>query len=104
METIRVVRPLLLKAAVISLLSSACAAASTLAAMQILKTGQDLRSMWTFSVIFFLMNLAAQIGVYNSGRLRCWVGLATESHLVAEDLSKTAPTELGWQSRQSSGT
>jgi hypothetical protein len=68
---IRVVRPLLFKAALISLLSSGCAAGSTLAAMQILKTGQDLYSMWFFSLIF-AMNLAAQIGIYNSGRLRCW--------------------------------
>jgi ABC-type multidrug transport system fused ATPase/permease subunit len=103
METIRVVRPLLLKAALISLLSSACAAASTLAAMQILKTGQDLHTMWAFSVIFFLMNLTAQIGIYNSGRLRCWVGLGTESHLVARISQKLLRLSSAAAARQSSG-
>ena len=103
METIRVVRPLLFKAAVISLLSSGCAAGSTLAAMQILKTGQDLGSMWTFSLIFFVMNLAAQIGVYNSGRLRCWVGLGTESHLVARISQKLLRLSSAAATRQSSG-
>ena len=82
-ETIRVVRPLLHKAAVLSLLASGFAAGSTLAAMQILKSGQDLQSMWAFSVIFFAMNLAAQIGIYHSGRLRCWVGMGAEAHLVS---------------------
>jgi ABC-type multidrug transport system fused ATPase/permease subunit len=103
METIQVVRPLLLKTGLISLLSSGCAAGSTLAAMQILKTGQDLRSMWMFSLIFFGMNLASQIGIYNSGRLRCWVGLGAESHLVAKISQKLLHLSSAAAARQSSG-
>jgi ATP-binding cassette subfamily B protein len=103
METMRVVRPLLIKAGLISLLSSGCAAGSTLAAMQILKTGQDLHSMWIFSLIFFVMNVAAQIGIYNSGRLRLWVGLGTESHLVARISQKLLRLNSAAAARQSSG-
>ena len=102
-ETIRVVRPLLFKAALISLISSGCAAGSTLAAMQILKTGQALHSMLFFSLLFFLMNLASQIGIYNSGRLRCWVGLGTESHLVARISQKLLRLSSAAAVRQSSG-
>jgi ATP-binding cassette subfamily B protein len=103
METIRIVRPLLLKAALISLVSSGCAAGSTLAAMQILKTGQDLHSMWFFSLVFFVMNVTAQIGIYNSGRLRLWVGLGTESHLVARISQKLLRLSSAAAARQSSG-
>lgn len=103
METIRTVRPLLIRAGLLSLLASVCAAGSTLAAMQILKAGQDLHSMWIFSLIFFAMNLTAQIGIYNSGRLRCWVGLGTESHLVARISQKLLHLSSAAAARQSSG-
>ena len=103
METIRIVRPLLYKAAVISLLASGCAAGSTLAAMQILKPGQDLQSMWVFCLIFFAMNLAAQIGIYHSGRLRCWVGMGAEAHLVARIAQKLLHLSAAAAARQSSG-
>jgi len=103
LETIRIVRPLLYKAALISLLASSCAAGSTLAAMQILKTGQNLQSMWIFSLIFFAMNLAAQIGIYHSGRLRCWVGMGAEAHLVARIAQKLLHLSAAAAARQSSG-
>jgi ATP-binding cassette, subfamily B, multidrug efflux pump len=103
METIRVVRPLLVRASFLSLLSSGCAAGSTLAAMQILKTGQSLQSMWVYSLLFFAMNLSAQIAIYNSGRLRCWVGLGSEAHLVGRISHKLLQLSSAAASRQSSG-
>jgi len=102
-ETIRAVHPLLIKTALISLLSSVCAGGSTLAAMQILETGQNLQSMWVFSFIFFAMNLTAQVGIYISGQLRRWVGLGAESHLVARISRKLLNLSSAAAARQSSG-
>ena len=103
METIRVVKPLLIKAALLSLISSGCAAGSTLAAMQILKTGQNLQSMWVYSLLFFAMNISAQIAIYSSGRIRCWVGLGSEAHLVARISHKLLRLSSAAASRQNSG-
>src|SRR5262245_28478766 len=63
-ESIRAVRPLLWKAAAISLLASICAASSTLAAMQLLRTERDLSSMWMLSIVYFLMNCLSQFAIY----------------------------------------
>src|SRR5215204_499226 len=51
-ESLRAVRPLFLRAAAISLVSSAGAAAATLAATQILRPAQTLQSMWMFAVLY----------------------------------------------------
>ena len=67
LDSIRSVQPIVIKAALISLFSSACAACSALAAMQILKTGQDLRSMLVLCADDFSMNCMAQISIFNSG-------------------------------------
>ena len=103
LESVRVVRPLLYKVAVISLFSSACAALSTLAAMRLLRTGLDMRSMWMLSAIYFAMNCGAQFAIYHAGRLRCWVGLGVESHLVGLISRKLLRLSAVAAARQSSG-
>jgi ATP-binding cassette subfamily B protein len=103
LESVRAIKPMLLKAALISLLSSVCAALSTLAAMQLLKVGQAIESMWMFAAIYFAMNCLAQTCIFQSGRLRCWVGLGVESHLVSLISRKLLRLSAVAVSRQSSG-
>jgi ABC-type multidrug transport system fused ATPase/permease subunit len=102
-ESFRAVRPLVFKAALIALFSSACAASSTLAAMQLLKANHDLQSMWIFSIVYFAMNCMAQVAIFYSGRLRCWVGLGVEAHLVSRISRKLLRLNAAAAARQSSG-
>jgi ATP-binding cassette subfamily B protein len=103
LEAMNAVRPLLWRAGGISLISSGCAAASTLAAMQLLSKGRDLSSMWLLSLIYFLMNCLAQVAIFNSGRIRCWVGLGVETHLVGLISMKLVRLSAAAAMRQSSG-
>jgi ABC-type multidrug transport system fused ATPase/permease subunit len=102
-ESIRAIRPLLLKATLISFLSSLFAAASTLAATQILQAGPDLRLMLILSFVYFLMSCLTQIAVFQSGKLRCWVGLGVETHLVSLVSRKLLRLSAAAAARQSGG-
>jgi ABC-type multidrug transport system fused ATPase/permease subunit len=88
---------------VISLISSACAATSTLAAMQILKPGQSLRAMWLFSLLFFTMSCSSQSVIVFTSRLRSWVGLGAEAFLVSLISKKLLRLSAVAAARQSSG-
>lgn len=103
LESFRAVKPMLMKAAAISLLSSACAACSTLAAMRFLKEGSDLRLMWLLSLTYFVMNATAQICIFQSGRLRNWIGLGVEAELVRRISTKLLRLSAAAAGRQSSG-
>jgi ABC-type multidrug transport system fused ATPase/permease subunit len=102
-DSIRSIQELLIKASLISVASSTCAAASTLAAMQILKTGQDLRSMWIFSLVFFAMSCTSQAVIVFTSRLRTWVGLGAEAFLVGLISKKLLRLSSVAAARQSSG-
>ena len=102
-ESLRAVRPLFFKAAAISLVSSAGAAAATLAATQILKPAQTLQFMWMTAVLYCGMNVMAHTGTLFSGRLRCWIGLGTEAHLVSLISRKLLRLSSLAAARQSSG-
>ena len=103
LKSMRAVKPLFLRTAAISLFSSACAAASTLAATQILKPGQNLRSMWAYALLYFAMGCLAQIGILYSGRLRIWIGLGAETALVSLISRKLLRLSAVAAARQSSG-
>lgn len=103
MESIRVVRPLLYRSTGLCLLATACAATSTLAGMQILKSGQTLHAMWMYALVFLAMNSAAQVWGFFGGRLRCWVGLGSEAHLASLISRKLLLLSAVAAARQSSG-
>jgi ATP-binding cassette subfamily B multidrug efflux pump len=103
LESIRPVKAMLFRAVLISMCSSGFAALSTLAAMQLLKSGQSLRLMWMLSAVYFAMNAMTQVSSYHSGRLRCWVGLGSESHLVSLISRKLLRLSAVAAARQSSG-
>jgi ATP-binding cassette, subfamily B, multidrug efflux pump len=103
LESMRAVKPMLFKAALIALAASTCAAISTLAAMQLLRASENLQLMWLLSAIYFAMNATAQVWTYHSGRLRCWVSLGAESHLVSLISRKLLHLSAVAAARQSSG-
>jgi ABC-type multidrug transport system fused ATPase/permease subunit len=102
-ESMRAVRPLLLKASWIALLCASAAATSTLAAMQILKTGQTIPHLCGLAGIYFLMNCLNQVGAYHNGRIRVWVALAAETYLVSLIARKLIQLSSSAAMQQSSG-
>ncbi len=93
-SSLRVTRPLLLRTAGAALLASVSAACATLAGMEILKSGTDLRRGLLFAGAYFGMNILSQAGRLHSERLRSWVGLGGEAHLaglVAQKLVRLSP-------------
>lgn len=102
-DSLRPLRPLLFRSSALALLASACTAASALAAMQILRPDQALARLWGLSLVFFVMNCAAQIGTYWSGRARIWVGIGIEAHLVGVISRKLLRLSAAAAAQQSSG-
>jgi ATP-binding cassette subfamily B multidrug efflux pump len=82
LEAARPVRPLLFRAAGLSLISACCASTSALVATRILKINGGFWPMAGFACIYFIMNGLSQVAILNSGRLRGWVGLAVETRLA----------------------
>lgn len=97
------VRHLLVRSSALALIASACTSVSTLAAMQILRPGQPLERLWTLSLLFFAMNCAAQVGTYWSGRVRIWISMGIEAHLVGLISRKLLRLSAVATGRQSSG-
>jgi ABC-type multidrug transport system fused ATPase/permease subunit len=103
MESLRAVRPMLLKAAALSLASSSCIALSTIAAMRLLQAGQDRGLMWMMSAVYFGLNVLAQAATFRSGLQRRWVSVGVESHLVSRISAKLLRLSAAASARQSSG-
>lgn len=102
-ESLRPLQPLLLRSSALALIASACTSVSTLAAMQILRPGQTLGQLWTLSLVFCAMNCAAQVGTYWSGRVRIWISMGIEAHLVGLISRKLLRLSAVAAARQSSG-
>jgi ABC-type multidrug transport system fused ATPase/permease subunit len=100
---LRAMRPLLFKAAAISFLASGCAALASLVGMLILQEGQGLGRLIFLSLVFFGMNSFTQGANYQSGRLRAWVGLGTESYLAGLISRKLLNLSAVSAARQSTG-
>ncbi len=102
-DSLRPLRPLLLRSSALALLASACTAVSALAAMQILTPGQTLGQLWTLALAFYVMNCAAQVATYWSGRARIWISMGIEAHLVGVISRKLLRLSATAAARQSSG-
>lgn len=103
LDCVRAMRPMLIQAAGIALLASFCAALASLAAMQILKTRHGLEALLLYSLAYFSMNCLSQLAILASGRLRAWVSMGAESHLVGLISGKLVRMSSLSAARQSSG-
>jgi ATP-binding cassette subfamily B protein len=100
---LRAVKPMIYRAALLSFASSVCSAAATLMAMVILQAQATLQTLWLFALLYFACGFLAQFAIFRSGRLRCWVSLGAESHLVRLISAKLLSLSALAAARQTSG-
>lgn len=94
---------LLLKAIAAALVMALCAASSTLAAIRILKLEHGLTGMIGLAFLYFGLNCLVQVASYFNGRVRGWVGLVTQAHLVGMISRKLLRLSSTAALKQSSG-
>ncbi|MFN7915165.1 MAG: ABC transporter ATP-binding protein [Vicinamibacterales bacterium] len=102
-DALRPLRALLARSAALALLAAACTSVSTLAAMQILEPGHTLGYLWGLALVFFAMNCLAQVGTFWGGRVRIWISMGIEAHLVGLISRKLLRLSTTAAARQSSG-
>lgn len=103
MKCLRASRPLLTKTFLVASVASIAGTASTLIAVEILKSKNNLSVLLLFAVGYFAMNTLALFASYFNNQLRFWIGLTTETTLVAALSKKLIRLSSESASRQSSG-
>lgn len=99
----RAIKTLLIKATGIFLVSSMASAISTVVAMHILESSQNLNALLGLSVLYFGMNSFSHWAVYRGGLFRVWIGVAIESYLTGLVSQKILRLSSAAAARQSTG-
>jgi ABC-type multidrug transport system fused ATPase/permease subunit len=102
-STLRAVRQLLLRASLLSLLAAAIATGAAFVGMGILRADRSRAAMLGLAGAFLALNLAAQLVTFFSERLRLYVNLGAETHLVGLISAKLLRMSPRRRARHSSG-